>query len=331
MPAFDAAHWTDGVVLDGLGRVVGYNVLRSHPGDFYVANLNPLAYDRVPARYVVHWFRKDRPGQVRGVPESHARAGAVRRAAPVPPGRARRGRDRGGDRRLPEDRGPGRRRGDDDGGDAGSEPFKTLEIERDLLTMLPAGTDIRQLDAKQPTTTFDSFQEKLLGEACRCLDFPLNLALGTSQKFNFSSARMDWFKYHGSLEIERGDCECVVLDPLVRSWADEAVMVPGLLPDGLTPELLSWEWHWPGFPYMDPLTDAKADTERLTTNKTLTYARYYARRGLDWRDEFAQEAAETRERERLGLPPVVPTKETITETDPGGGSGAQREEAAAAA
>jgi hypothetical protein len=184
-----------------------------HPGDFYVANLNPLAYDGSrPVRRPLVPQGPARPGpRGPGVTPALELFGELRRYRRAVLGAAETAASIAA---YLKTEAPANGLDDDDGGD-GNEPFKTLEIERDLLTMLPAGTDIRQLDAKQPTTTFDSFQEKLLGEACRCLDFPLNLALGTSQKFNFSSARMDWFKYHGSLEIERGDCECVVLDPLV--------------------------------------------------------------------------------------------------------------------
>jgi hypothetical protein len=47
---------------------------------------------------------------------------------------------------------------------------------------------LSQFTAAEPATTYEMFQEKCLGEACRPLSYPLNLALGTSQKFNFQLA-----------------------------------------------------------------------------------------------------------------------------------------------
>ncbi|MFN9366643.1 MAG: phage portal protein, partial [Planctomycetota bacterium] len=57
----------DGIVFDGAGNPTEYHVLRSHPGDGAAAMMRD--YDRVPASAVVHWFRADRPGQARGIPD----------------------------------------------------------------------------------------------------------------------------------------------------------------------------------------------------------------------------------------------------------------------
>jgi len=57
----------DGIVFERAGNPVEYHVLKEHPGDsvrrFHVE------YDRVPAESVLHWFRVDRPGQARGIPD----------------------------------------------------------------------------------------------------------------------------------------------------------------------------------------------------------------------------------------------------------------------
>lgn len=59
--------FVDGIEFDNLGQPIAYHVLREHPGD--LAPLVPMPADRIEARFVLHWFRVDRPGQVRGVPE----------------------------------------------------------------------------------------------------------------------------------------------------------------------------------------------------------------------------------------------------------------------
>jgi hypothetical protein len=40
------------------------------------------------------------------------------------------------------------------------------------------------------------------------------------------------------------------------------------------------------------MTDAKADTERLTVNRTKTYRQHFAEQGKDWEEEFEQLAKE---------------------------------------
>ena len=58
---------TDGIVFDGFGNPTEYHLLESHPGDGR-GILTP-GYARVPARAMIHYFRPDRPGQLRGIPE----------------------------------------------------------------------------------------------------------------------------------------------------------------------------------------------------------------------------------------------------------------------
>jgi capsid protein len=57
----------DGIVFDAVGNPVEYHVLREHPGE--TSRRFILEYDRVPAESVLHWFRADRPGQARGIPD----------------------------------------------------------------------------------------------------------------------------------------------------------------------------------------------------------------------------------------------------------------------
>jgi len=57
----------DGIVFDSFGNPVEYHVLKTHPGDG-LARFT-LDYDRVPAASMIHYFRNDRPGQSRGIPE----------------------------------------------------------------------------------------------------------------------------------------------------------------------------------------------------------------------------------------------------------------------
>jgi capsid protein len=57
----------DGIVFDAAGNPVEYHVLREHPGE--TSRNFILDYDRVPAESMLHWFRADRPGQARGIPD----------------------------------------------------------------------------------------------------------------------------------------------------------------------------------------------------------------------------------------------------------------------
>ena len=56
----------DGIELDSFGNPVRYYILRYHPGDLR-AVLDD--FDIIDSGAVIHWFRSDRPGQHRGIPE----------------------------------------------------------------------------------------------------------------------------------------------------------------------------------------------------------------------------------------------------------------------
>jgi lambda family phage portal protein len=306
--------WVDGLELHPVtGKPTHYTVLKTHPGDYFFPDLNPLATERIQARHVVHWFTQSRPGQVRGVPiftpsldlfsELRAYRKAVLGAAEIAADYAA---------VMEQDREAGAYPDDDEDNDAEYQAFSRVPLSRKMLTVLPPGGKMNQLDPKQPTTTYEMFQEKCLGEACRPLSYPLNLALGTSQKFNFSSAKLDHINYRNSLSIERDQCAKMVLERIFRAWFEEAVLC-GAIPafQGLT--VPPHEWHWPGYEPLDPVTDAQADHERLS-NGSDTWQRFWARRGLDYRDVFRQQAAEQEEIDTLGLQFGEPASKTISET-----------------
>jgi len=300
--------WVDGLILHPVTmRPVAFTVLRTHPGDYFFPNLNPMETDRIKAKFVVHWFIKFRPGQVRGVPaftpaldlfnELRSFRKAVLAKAQVSANLTA----------VLESEAPS----DDDS--QTSSPFDKIPIDRGVLTTIPGGSKLHQYDTGEPGTTYEMFQEKCLGEACRPLSYPLNLALGTSQKFNFSSARLDHINYRNSLDVERVDCDRIVLDHIFRAWIDEAIMVPGLLPSGLSRmEDVPHEWHWPGYQPLEPKVDAEADHARIS-NGTMTWQQFWASRGYDWRDIMEQQGKEKSEIERLGLEFGDPVKPSRTE------------------
>ena len=60
-----AEDWVQGVRLDTWGRPVAYRVTKAHPGDEGI----PGQVVEMSADWLLHIYRQDRPGQVRGVPD----------------------------------------------------------------------------------------------------------------------------------------------------------------------------------------------------------------------------------------------------------------------
>lgn len=67
LPSSNGGQIIDGVEFDKLGRRVAYWLFTSHPGSQRLAT-GGYGSTRVPADKVLHIYRVDRPGQVRGVP-----------------------------------------------------------------------------------------------------------------------------------------------------------------------------------------------------------------------------------------------------------------------
>jgi capsid protein len=67
MMSLPTPQYVDGIVFDEYGNPAQYHVLETHPGD--ILHGQPLKYSIVPAGGMIHWFRADRPGQSRGLPD----------------------------------------------------------------------------------------------------------------------------------------------------------------------------------------------------------------------------------------------------------------------
>jgi lambda family phage portal protein len=284
----------DGIEYDADGNPAAYWIAREHPGD---GHAYPLEADRLPASEVIHWFRADRPGQLRGVPEITPALdlfAQLRRYTLAVIAAAETAADFAAV--LQSDAPP-------DGADM-ADPFDTLEIERRMMTTMPAGWKMSQFKAEQPATTYEMFKRELLGEIARCLNVPYNVAAGNSSSYNYASGRLDHQTYHKSVRVEQSHCEAVALTRLFMAWLDEAALIPGLIPDGMPP-FSDWgvAWLWPGWEHVDPAKEAGAQAARLAS-RTTSYAEELGRRGLDWESHFEQVAKEKARMAELGITPA---------------------------
>ena len=278
----------DGIVFDEFGNPKEYHVLKEHPGGDKAAL--SMQYDRVPAESMIHWFRADRPGQSRGLPDilpalplfaqlrryTLAVIAAAESAANIAV--------------LMKTNAPA-------GGEAAEvEPMTEMEFAPNMAVFTPEGWEPSQVKAEQPATTYDMFKREILNEIARCLNMPYNIAACNSSGYNYASGRLDHQTYFKSIRVEQADLEARVLDRILTAWLAEAVKVFGLGDLEDTPH----QWFWDGHEHVDPLKEASAQATRLASNTT-TLAAEYARQGKDWETELRQRAKEVALIEELGL------------------------------
>ena len=301
----------DGIVLDDYGNPREYHVLKYHPGATNIRG-TPLEYEKVPPEAMIHSFRRDRPGQHRGVPEITPALGLfaqLRRYTQAVLDAAETAADNA---LVIQTNAP------PDGEAYPIEPMDTFELERRMATTLPEGWQLGQVKAEQPTTTYAEFKKEILNEIARCLNIPFNVAAGNSSGYNYASGRLDHQVYFKQVRLDQSEFGRVILDRLLEAWFEEALLV-GLLPAGAAVlAAATHQWFWDGPEHVDPTKEASADQTRLQDNTT-TLADIYGRKGLDWETQLRQRARETALEKQLGLPPSSgPAKPDATR--PGGAS-----------
>jgi capsid protein len=281
----------DGLEFDEVGNVLAYQVLNFHPGSNF--RVNNLMFSRVPAAAMVHWFRKIRPGQNRGMPEVAPALrlfGQLRRYTEAVIAAAETAADFAA---FIHSNSPAAEVDEVDS-------FAELEIRKRSLVTLPEGWDISQLKAEQPTSTYKDFKREILNEIARCMQIPFNVAALDSSSYNYASGRMDHQVYGMVQRVDRDQIERICLDRVLSAWVNEASLV-GLIPDGLPPfSEWNWAWVWDGKDHVDPGKEANAAETRLRT-LTTSLASEYARQGKRWDVELRQIAAERALMAELGL------------------------------
>lgn len=308
----------DGIDFDGAGNPVRYHVLRHHPGD---VGGDVLAASVVPAASMLHWFRHDRPGQHRGVPDLTPALGlfaSLRRYREAVLAAAETAADYalflGTD--APAD------------GEADPvEPMSTVEIERRLLQALPGGWKPYQMKAEHPATNHVEYVESILAEIARCVGVPFYVAIGKSADYSYAGGRLDAQVYERDVRVEQADLVVRVLDRILVAWLSEYRLQRALQLERLS---LRHTWFWDGFQHIDPAKEANAQATRMTTGVT-NLAIECARDGHDWeevQDQRLREAAraeqrrrEIRDEEGLEVEPAeVPERREPAYADEGGAS-----------
>lgn len=282
--AFNDTNQIDGIRLDQYGTPIAYDILRYHPGATNADGFNTEP-DTIAAERVLHWFKLRRPGQHRAVPECASTlnlGGAARRWREDNLAAA----DMAADYSLivktqtnPDDIDP-------------VAPFSTMDVAKRQMAFLPMGWDANQLKAEFPTATFEAFHKSLINEQARPKSMPYNKAACDSSSYNYASGRLDHQTYYASLDVDREDCNDLVLDKVFALWFDYAILLFGWL--GGDPEAVSLlaklhSWDWPKHRVADVEAEANANDTKLKSGQIFIH-RMYSDAGLDFEDEIQQAA-----------------------------------------
>jgi capsid protein len=295
----------DGLEFDEDGNVVAYKRLKYHPGSNYM--ISNFDFDRIESKYIIHWFKRIRPAQHRGLSEVASALrlfGDMRRYTSAVIAAAETAADFAA---FLKTNAPA-------ADVAEVDPWQSVEIQKRAMVTLPDQWEVQQLKAEQPTSTYAMFKREILNEVGRSIGLPFNMTALDSSGYNYASGRMDHQLYQGMIRVERDELQHTALDRIFCAWLDEAVPL-GLIPRGLGPySEWEWSWTWDGREHVDPAKEATAAETRLRTHTT-TLSHEYAKQGKDWQTELAQRAKEVAAMRELGL--IVDLEPAANYTAPG--------------
>lgn len=302
----NTANNIDGVLLGDDGKPVAYEFLKEHPGGQTTATSLGQNTITLRADQVIHFFRRKRAGQHRGISElvSSLNVGENLRDFTLSTLDAARIASKyagvlhtSSETTFDDDD------SELDGGSGdGYEALDSVTIEGGSFLTLPKDYNITQVKAEHPTTTYKDFKGELIAEQAQSINMPVNVAKGDSSGFNFASGKLDSLSWDMNINIRQTHVEDEVLWRMFTKWFAEARLIDGLLPlevtgPGFTPR---FRWFFDGRGAIDPSKQASADEKNLKS-KSSNHAIIFGRQGKDWKKEFDQMAKEQQYAKSIGL------------------------------
>lgn len=183
----------EGVEYDKNDRVVGYWLYEQHPGDRVSFKTGYAQSRRVDAADVIHIFRKDRPGQGRGIPWGHAVMLLLQDL-----------HDYQGTQLLRQKIAACFTMFITDSNSDPTEPSQAIsdKMEPGGIEILPAGRDVKF--AQPPALIgYSEYIEACLREAAAGFDITFEAITGDYSKVNFTSGRMGHIEFRRKIESWR--------------------------------------------------------------------------------------------------------------------------------
>jgi lambda family phage portal protein len=266
-----------GIEFNAIGQRVAYYFWKSHPGEFAMIGAN-TGYTRVPAADVLHIFKPERPGQIRGVSwlvtaivtayihdqyedaelarklTASLFAGFIYRPTnsqddpPVP----------GGD--IP-DLGPRSTASDADG-----------EVVQGLspgtLQYLEDGEQITFSEPADVGANYEAFEYRAILKLCAGMDLPYSSVSGDYSKANYSSLRASLLDLRSAVKMLQNTVIFQMCRPIYQWFINDAVLSGALKVKASAfnankRDYLRVQWIAPRMEWVDPTKDMAADNQAM--------------------------------------------------------------------
>lgn len=279
-----------GVEFDAAGVRVAYHIFKEQPGLGLGVRLTPV---RVPAEDVIHLFRQDFPGQVRGLSWF---APVLMRLADL---------DEWHGAQLTRQKVGALHTGFVTSMDAGV-PYPTEAqgdiaiggLEPGAMVVLPPGKDVRFSEPPAISDEANAFGKITLHEIAAGLGLPYEV-FGDLSSVNYSSIRAGLVEWHRRIEmIQHSTVAFQALRPMWRRWAALEVLSGRI--GGTVEEALACTWITPKRQWVDPSKDVAAEIAAIGAG-LMSRREAVAARGLDIEEMDSEIATDQARAQALGL------------------------------
>lgn len=168
---------------------------------------------------------------------------------------------------------------------------------------LDPGEAVNILESKNPSTEFQAYMRETIMAALKSLDIPYSFY---AENFtNYSGARQALLQYSDSATTKREDN--ISLWDRVVLWRMSLWVKSGdlILPRGMMPSDLSWDWRGVVMPWIDPQKEVNAAIADVGATFR-SRRQVVASRGGDWDETVAQIREENETLLGLGINPTMP-------------------------
>lgn len=213
----------DGIEFEANGKVKGYWLWEKHPGDTALSNFYQtisLKSVFVPAADVIHVFREDRAGQIRGVTWFAPIIISLRELDEYMDATIVKQKVAACFAAFIHDIEP-------TGGDDPATQSLSEKLEPGIMEILPPGKDVK-FSNPPSVSEFDPFTRTLLRACATGLNIPYEALTGDYSQVNFSSGRMGWLEFQRSLEAWRWQMFIPQFCVPFTKWFMEAAELRGI-------------------------------------------------------------------------------------------------------
>lgn len=272
-----------GIQFNKLGKRIGYWLFQSHPGDSGLPYYSPRHQSKmVPAKDIIHVFRVDRPGQLRGVPWAAPVIIRMRDFDEYEDAQLLRQKmaacftafvydDNMGGTSIPAQQ------------TTDSDEDEVIErIEPGLVEILPYGKRV-EFGSPPAVQDYDEHSRVQLRAIAAGFGIPYEALTGDLTGVNFTSGRMGWLEFQRNIDSWRSNMYIPQVCNGIWRWFTEAAELTGVT----NTKQAAVTWTPPRREMLDPTREVPAIRDKIRAGLT-SLSREQQAQGLNPADLLAE-------------------------------------------